>query len=283
MERPENIFEVNAAEEALRSAVDRINPADVKLALDSGANPNISQKNSQDSILNGLVSKSLPAPSDIEFYTGGGGSDLQSKRQRIIDIFIQSGRVEFDIKDDLEKTLCDGLIVNGDVSSAAQLILAQIEQALEKGRAVYTINFAALFSDIGHNANPDEASRMSAMEKIENIHGKVQKLLTMLEARRPELFQEAMENEGLKFWQGEFNAPRLSQLPLPSEPYLETLEDIENLSGQLSRYTSSFFMEPPDEAQKNQVRSIVDEIREKEDLARQIQRETVKAWQPPEA
>ena len=124
---------------------------------------------------------------------------------------------------------------------------------------------------------------MSAMEKIENIHGKVQKLLTMLEARRPELFQEAMENEGLKFWQGEFNAPRLSQLPLPSEPYLETLEDIENLSGQLSRYTSSFFMEPPDEAQKNQVRSIVDQIREKEDLARQIQRETVKAWQPPEA
>ena len=146
-----------------------------------------------------------------------------------------------------------------------------------------SINFAALFSDIGHNANPDEASRMSAMEKIENIHGKVQKLLTMLEARRPELFQEAMESEGLKFWQGEFNAPRLSQLPLPSEPYLETLEDIENLSGQLSRYTSSFFMEPPDEAQKNQVRSIVDQIREKEDLVRQIQRETVKAWQPPEA
>ena len=69
----------------------------------------------------------------------------------------------------MEKTLCDGLIVNGDVSSAARLILAQIEQALEKGRAVYTINFAALFSDIGHNANPDEASRMSAMEKIENI------------------------------------------------------------------------------------------------------------------
>ena len=66
MERPENIFEVNAAEEALRSAVDRINPADVKLALDSGANPNISQKNSQDSILNGLVSKPLPAPSDID-------------------------------------------------------------------------------------------------------------------------------------------------------------------------------------------------------------------------